>query len=1092
MHVVFRENAGLDEMDVAQDLGQTPADLVVLSFSDSDLGAFADAWHHGGGPSGRLPTLRLANLSALKHPLSIDTYIEQTLSGAKGVLVRLIGGAAYWQYGLRCLQDLARREGIALAVLPADGRCDTQLEAYSNVPKATSRRLSLLCDIGGRDAAHAALAQIALASGLYAGPAPKVSKLPMVGGWTPDHGVTCPVADFEPQLPLILITFYRSYLVSADLEPISALFRAFEDRGYQCLGLFAPSLKAADARAWLERHIRSLRPTAIVNATAFSGRAGDGTSPLDSAAVPVFQVALATSNRKSWEDSNRGLSPTDLAMHVVLPEVDGRIFLGVISFKEKDVIDPDLQFSRQAHCPDPERIEAAASRVHGWLSLAMKSRQERRIALILSTYPGKDWQMGHAVGLDAIESAREISRDLQHAGYDFKIRDVENLTEFQEVWPLAEYLGALKKMPETLICDLKEMWGSPENDPNFRNGSFSFNILSSGKGFFALQPERGNIDARGDDYHDLARVPCHGYVAFYLWLQGHVDAVVHIGAHGTLEWLPGKSVALSDKCWPDVLVGTLPVIYPFIVNDPGEAAQAKRRIGAVTLGHVPPPMQNATGQPKLARLEGLLDEFSIADGLDPKRRSRLQDDIRAEASAQGVEADLGINTAICSSEALARIDRFVCDIKESQFSKGLHVWGVPEDNTLFDLKHAANAEKRALIDALDGKRIESGPSGSPYRGRLDVLPTGRNMFTTDPRSVPTRAAYAQGEILASELIRRHLQDQGDLPQGLVIDLWGSATMRTAGEEFSMALSLLGVKPIWDEGSERVKGIEVCPIAELEFPRIDVTLRISGLFRDVFPTLTALFALAVRKLAQRDESKDWNPYIECADLARVYGPEPGQFGLNMGSSVEDYSDTGREQAAQAWLNASSWVFDRDRAEKDLAGIKSRMRAADTFVHVQDLPETDLLLAADYATHEAGYVAAKNLLGGRSVSYHLDATRPERVQARQLQEEIARVVRARASSPDWIDGMKAHGFRGAAEIAATLDHMAAFAHLADAVNAHLFDLFYDATLGDDTVIAFLKDANPIAFQSMIDRFNALRNSGIWRSRRNAITAELETMT
>ncbi len=1092
MHVVFRENAGLDETDAPQDLQQSPADIVVLSLSDSDLNVFAKAWHASGGVDGKLPSLRLANLAALKHPLSVDTYIEQTLIGAKGILIRLIGGQAYWSYGLQSVRDLAQRKRIALAVLPADGRADPQLEQISTVPQATLRRLTHLCDTGGVAAAQAALAQMALASGLYAKPSQHVTSLPNMGAWCPDMGVIDP-DDYTPsKRPLVLITFYRSYVVSADLGAIRALFRAFEEQGYACIGLFAPSLKAPKAASWLRAQITTLKPSAIVNATAFSGKGKDGSSPLDIGDVPVFQVALATSNRAAWDEADRGLSPTDLAMHVVLPEVDGRIFLGPISFKEKDVFDPHLQFACHAHMPEPTRIKAAVARVHGWLTLAARPVQDRRVALILSTYPGKDWQDGHAVGLDAIASAHAIAQDMAEAGYTIGALDHCELRQSDLVFALEDYVKALERLPETIRTTLFDTWGAVENDPCFDGTGLRIPAQQVGKCYFALQPERGDVNNRGYDYHDLERVPRHSYVAFYLWLQERADAIVHIGAHGTLEWLPGKSVALSDTCWPDILVGHTPVIYPFIVNDPGEAAQAKRRIGAVTLGHIPPPMKASETPQNLTRLEALLDEFSNADGLDPRRRDRLQSDIREEAAAKGVSGDLGIEPEMCSAEAIARIDRFVCDIKESQFGDGLHIWGRADDQSTFDANHTGIAEKHALLDALAGKRIEAGPSGSPYRGRLDVLPTGRNMFTTDPRSVPTRAAFAQGQKMAQELIRRHMQDHGDVPKGLVVDMWGSATMRTAGEEFALALALLGARPVWDDGSERVSGVEIVPIAELEYPRIDVTLRISGLFRDVFPSLSSLFNLALRKLAQRDESLDWNPFVQRQNVSGVYGPAPGEYGLSMGQALEDYGDDARQKAGNMWLQASSWAFDGDNAEKDLAGIMSRVERADAFLHVQDMPETDLLLASDYAAHEAGFIAAKAISGGRVTPYHMDATQPNVPKARLLSEEVSRVVQARAANPNWIAGMQRHGARGAAEIAATLDHMAAFAHLADAVGPHLFDQYFEATMGKEPVRAFLQDANPMAFQAMLERFRSLRDAGLWKSRRNAIIADLEMLS
>ncbi|MGV6850176.1 MAG: cobaltochelatase subunit CobN [Marinibacterium sp.] len=1094
MHVVFRESHGLEETETPTDLGQSPADLVVLSFSDSDLGAFAAGWHRGGGPEGRMPSLRLANLTALKHPLSVDTYVEQTLEGAKGILIRLIGGVPYWPYGLQQVLALAQAKGIALAVLPADGREDTRLDDYSTLPVSTLRRLAHLCDTGGEVAAQAALAQMALAAGLYAGPVMGAKTLPDCGAWCPDRGVIAPEDAFAGEGRRIIVTFYRAYLTSADTAPVAALIREIRARGHQAVGLFAPSLKAPAAAEWLAKNIPAMAPSAIINATSFSGKGASGTSPLDVAGVPVFQVALATSRRKAWAEAERGLSPADLAMHVVLPEVDGRISAGVASFKEPGKRDPHLEYSRFAHRPEPDRITAIVDRAMAWVDLAEKPKAQQVPALVLSTYPGKDWQMAHAVGLDALASAEAILSDLQGAGYGTTPAEpiADTLLDARISWPVSAYRAALAHLPEALRADLETVWGAPEDDPACADGAFHFTALRSGKALVALQPERGTPELRDDEYHDLSRTPRHGYVAFYLWLRHGLgaDALIHIGAHGTLEWLPGKSVALSAECWPEALIGDLPVIYPFIVNDPGEAAQAKRRIGAVTLGHIPPPMKQSSTPDRMVRLESLLDEFSNADGLDPKRRDRLQADIRDEAQAIGLEADLGLDQATSTAEAITRIDRFVCDIKESQFGDGLHVFGrAPQVAGNFDTATSTRAERQALLDALAGKRIEAGPSGSPYRGRTDVLPTGRNLFTTDPRSVPTRAAYAQGVNLAEELVRRHLQEEGDYPKGLIVDLWGSATMRTAGEEFAMALHLLGVKPVWDPGSERVSGIEVLPITDLERPRLDVTLRVSGLFRDVFPTLSALFGQAVRALSDRDEAPDWNPYAGHAPAARVYGPAPGSYGLNMTHLSETYTDEARAQAGQAWLDASAFAFEGEHIAHDPDGITQRVAQADSFVHLQDLTETDLLLANDYATHEAGFAAAKKATGGQAQLYHLDNTNPDTPRARTLPEEISRVVHARAANPDWIAGMQRHGFRGAAEIAATLDHMASFAHLSGSVAPHLFDLYHDATLGNPEVDAFLQEANPQAHQAMQDRFRALYEAGLWNTRRNSIRADLE---
>ena len=1098
MHVVFRESHGLEETETPTDLGQSPADLVVLSFSDSDLGAFAAGWHRG---KDDLPSLRLANIAALKHPLSVDTYVEQTLEGSKAILIRLIGGISYWPYGIQQIEALARERGIALAVLPADGRPDARLDEVSTLPASTLHRLTHLCDTGGAIAAQAALAQLALAAGLYARPVVGKKTLPDQGAWTPETGVCDARSVRDASKPLIALTFYRAYLTAADTAPIEALFTEFRGRGFDVIGLFAPSLKAPCARTVVAMQLKALKPAAIVNATAFSGKGNEGVSPLDATGAPVFQVALATSTEEAWSGAERGLSPADLAMHVVLPEVDGRLFAGVASFKEAGAKDEALEFARMAHQPHKARVKAIADQVEGWVRLADKHAAEKRPVFVLSTYPGRDWNMAHAVGLDPLASVEAMLEDFANEGYG-----VTSGTQSEPLsdallgktlsWPIEAYQAALTSLPQSLRDDLAETWGIAEDDPAFRDGAFHFAATERGSALVALQPERGTPETRDDEYHDLSRTPCHSYVAFYLWLRhAHkADALVHVGAHGTLEWLPGKSVALSDACWPEALIGDLPVIYPFIVNDPGEAAQAKRRIGALTLGHVPPPLKVSAAPERFSRLESLLDEFSNADGLDPKRRDRLQADIRDEAQALGLGEELGLDAATSLAETITRIDTFVCDIKESQFGDGLHIFGrVPEASGSFDAAPSANAERSALIDAMAGKRIAAGPSGSPYRGRTDVLPTGRNLFTTDPRSVPTRAAYAQGVKLAEELVRRHLQEEGDYPKNLIVDLWGSATMRTAGEEFAMALHLLGAKPVWDEGSERVSGVEILPIAMLERPRIDVTLRVSGLFRDVFHTLSSLFTQAVKALAERDEAADWNPFAGRVSAPRVYGPAPGSYGLGMGHSLEVYTDEGRREAGEAWLAPSSFALDRDEPVRDQKGIRDRVAEADSFVHLQDMPETDLLLASDYAAHEAGFAAAQKITGGKEAAlYHVDNTNPENPRARTLPEEIARVVHARATNPDWLAGMMRHGFRGGAEIAATLDHMASFAHLAGAVPAQLFDAYHDATLGDDDVLAFLEQENPQALAAMRERFAALHAAGLWQSRRNSIIAELEQLS
>jgi cobaltochelatase CobN len=447
-------------------------------------------------------------------------------------------------------------------------------------------------------------------------------------------------------------------------------------------------------------------------------------------------------------------------------------------------------------------------------------------------------------------------------------------------------------------------------------------------------------------------------------------------------------------------------------------------------------------------------------------------------------------------ESIVRLDSFVCDVKNTLVADGLHIFGrvpprIGESNADIPYEACAAGERNALLAALAGKHVAPGPAGSPWRGRRDVLPTGRNLFTVDTRAVPSRHAADQGKRLADALLTRHLQDHGDYPRHVMLDLWGSATMRTAGEEFSMALQLMGVTPVWDTTSDRVTGFEVLTLAALGRPRIDVTLRISGLFRDVFSNLPVLFEQATAALAARDEPEEENPY-RASQSARVFGPAPGDYGAGEVETLDKFTPETRDDAGEAWLAASAFAYgggnDGAAARPEL---EQRTAATDTFVHTQDLPETDLLSAPDYAAHQGGFAAAARKLNGVAPTlYHADSTNADTPRMRTLDEEVARVVRGRAANPRWLRGQMRHGFRGAAEIAATLDQMARFAHLADSVQSHHFDLYYDATLGDDEVRRFIEQANPEAAEVMRRRFQQMIDAGHWTTRRNSVIGRIAT--
>jgi cobaltochelatase CobN len=687
---------------------------------------------------------------------------------------------------------------------------------------------------------------------------------------------------------------------------------------------------------------------------------------------------------------------------------------------------------------------------------------------------------------------------LVEAGYDAGQMDASALAhalcdaEPAPFLSLASYEAAFATLPAVLRDAVNARWGDAAADADVVDGWFALRRVRMGKICAVVQPDRGGARDRRALYHDADLPPRHGYIALYLWLRDAVDAIVHLGTHGSLEWLPGKAAALSATCWPRALIGGMPVIYPFIVNNPGEAAAAKRRLGAVAIGHLTPPLRAAGSHGAAGELERMIDEYAAADGLDRRRTSALRATILEHAAAAGLLAESGVAADAPEDDALARLDAYLCDVKDLQIRDGLHVFGVAPDATRRALLLAnaagdadavdacAQGERAALLAALDGRFVPPGPAGAPGAGRRDVLPTGRNLAGIDPRAVPTRSAVALAEKGAADLLLRHRQDHGEWPRRIVLNVWGSATMRTGGEDLALALVLLGARPLWDDGSARVSGFEILPLAVLDRPRVDVTLRISGLFRDAFAAQVELFDEVMRAVAARDEAADWNPLVGDPGT-RVFGPATGCYGAGVADAVASGAWDRRDDLGRIWLASSSGAYGigRDGASEP-AMLAARVGAADAFVHQQDHAGTDLLDSPDYAAHLGGFAAAAESLGGAPTLYHRDG------RTRSVADQVARVVRGRAANPLWLAGMMRHGYRGAAEIARGVEALHAYAAtLPDRFDAQ-FDLLFDATLGDAAVDEFMRQENPHAHAAMSARFAEARARGLWHARRNSVAS------
>jgi cobaltochelatase CobN len=1052
--------------------------------------------------------VRLAHLRDLRHPLSVDLWIDRVAVHAKVIVVRLLGGLDWWKYGIERLSALARESDIALAVLPGEDRDDARLAAASTLPPQELETLLRFFREGGRENARALLRRLARHAGTdleLREPKP----LPRFAGYLPGEGAVDLdrlIASLPSDRAVVPIVFYRALLLASDTAPIDALCVALAARGLTPAPLVVPSLKDPEAAAFLREAFSRLRPAVIVTTTAFaaSGNVGEPT-PLDAADVPVLQVVSATTKRAAWRDSVRGLGAADLAMHVVLPELDGRILAGAVAFKDPLPAQEGLGFTALASRPEPDRIASVADRVAALVRLRSLPRSERRIAVLMPDYPGAPGRTGYAVGLDVPASVLALLDDLAADGYD--VRDTPNtpraLLEALSTGAggarldVARHKDLLDRLPSAATSRLREAWGEPLDDPDVRDGAFHFRAKLFGNVLVALPPDRGRSAERRADYHDPLLPPRHALVAFGLWLQheAKADALVHMGAHGTLEWLPGKAIALTAECFPEIVTGALPVIYPFIVSNPGEAAQAKRRIAAVTIGHLPPPLVAGGLSGNARELERLVDEYAQADGLDRRRRERLAKFIVETAQRTGLAREAGVDGKGSPDDALRRIDAWLCDLKDLAIKDGLHIYGRSSAGAGDPLWQAsAEAEHAALLAALDGRRVAPGPAGSPTRGRRDVLPTGRNLFTADPRTLPTPTAMDLGCLAADEIVRAHLQSHGEFPRAVVIDLWASATLRTGGDEIAQGFALMGCRPIWEHESGRVTGVEVLPAAAMGRARVDVTWRISGLLRDLFPAQIALIDAAVQTVAGRDETSDENPLAAArrmaagARLARIFGNAPGAYG----SGVEDLLGHDADTAAMgaAYLAAASHSYGGANGEGSVASgaFAQRVAGADLLVHASDDPGRDLLEGAEDAAFVGGFAAAAKMLGRVADLVILDVTDPQRPRARTLSAALARIVRARAINPRFIAGQMRHGPRGAAELAETVDRLVAFAETTDAVASALFDLLHDAYVADPAVRDFLLRENPQAAGAIATRLDTARLRGFWHPRRNDIDAGL----
>jgi cobaltochelatase CobN len=1264
------------------DLSVRTSSLLFLSHADTDLLMLQ-----------RLGTLLPADfppvLGLSLGKVTSNEHMAALLAGpgsaARIIVARLLGGLPSVP-GFRRLADAARAAGRHFLALSGTGCPDPELTAISTVSPALLHEATAYLQMGGpANLAHLLrfLSDHLLRTGFgYDSPLEQ----PLHGLYHPALAAQPTLADWrvrhDASRPTVGVLFYRSHWISANLAFVDALVQDIERRGGNALPVFTSSLKdfgtvpepgrAARWPAAFDFFFHEGKQLLDVLISTVSFAMGDvnphGPTPtgwsveaLAALDVPVLQAICASSRQWQWEASPRGLGPLDTAMNVALPEFDGRIITVPISFKEPLEHAPPSDAVHYA--PVADRIARVTGLALRFARLRHKPNADKRIAVLLTNSPGKAARIGNAVGLDAPASLIHFLTALADAGYrvgaipadgdtlihalidrcsyDDALLSAEQLSHALGQVPLSQYQEWFDDLTEAQRSQMTQQWGPPPGEAYVHAGSLAFAGLEFGNVLVALQPPRGYGMDPDAIYHRPDLPPTHHYYALYRWLRDvwRADAIVHLGKHGTLEWLPGKGIGLSAACYPDTLLADLPLFYPFILNDPGEGAQAKRRGHAVVVDHLTPPMTTADSYDELAQLMQLVDEYYQVEQLDPAKmpllqqqiwdlikQANLQEDLKFlmqdrhgdhvhvwedALTADGTPIGLAQMQGRDVSHLVQELDGYLCELAGAQIRDGLHILGqVPAGEQLVGLLQAltrvpnldvpglraagavffgldvelllqapgarlevpppelvrfagrplatgadaletldafghhvltllqrsdfevdtalreicevetpaAQELKRImtfvckalvpalrrttdeidnLLSALAGRYVPAGPSGAPTRGMAHVLPTGRNFYAVDPRALPSAAAWQVGQELAREVLERYRAETGSYPETVGISVWGTSAMRTFGDDAAEVLALLGVRPLWQRENRRLVGVEAIPLAELGRPRIDVTVRISGFFRDAFPHLVQLFDEAVQIVVALDEPPERNfvrkHYL--ADLAghlaaghadaekrsryRVFGAKPGSYGAGLLPLIDERNWRDDADLAETYVNWGGYAYTADDLGVDARDdFRTRLAGVEVALHNQDNREHDLFDSDDYFQFHGGMIATIRALTGKQPRHYFgDSHDPAHPVVRDLKEEALRVFRTRVVNPKWLASITRHGYKGGLELAATVDYLFGYDATAGVVEDWMYEKVTQAYALDADMRAFFARSNPWALHAVAERLLEAAQRGLW---------------
>ncbi len=1211
---------------------QPEAAVLFLTSVTSDIATLSHVLQ-GSQKHGLNNNIRALQLSQLKNNAFIDHYLDTTAKNSKIIIIRFLGSRSDWSYGFEQFYNWSKiKSGRTLIILSGTDEQIIELNSLSNINYESSILLGQLLTIGGYENVKTFLdiTYRLLIEGELDIRISVVKEIsdPYKWLWNEDN-----------KDKKVGVIFYRSILNSGDHLYAKEIVDKIRASGLCPRAIWVSSLKNIQVQKKILKLFTQENIKCIATTTSFASvdfeEANYGKQIWDKLDVPIFQILTSIKSKKLWLDSSRGLDPIDLSLQVALPEIDGRITTKIGAFKTLDQENINLATPIYKLLPEKRSIDWIIELMHSWIKLQFKPKEETKIVIFLSNYPVKDGRIGNGVGLDTPESLFLIIAHLGSAGYT--LEDISNITSNKDLMrliingrtnstesetnspltylPLKEY----NKFWESISSESRESilskWGEPKLAFDLKQNGFPINGIKLGNIVILLQPTRGYTEDNIKDIHSPVLPPHHNYIAHYLWVKSYfkADLIIHLGKHGTVEWLPGKGIGQSESCFPQLLVPNIPHLYPFIVNDPGEGSQAKRRSHAVILDHLTPPLGRATLSPELIELEVLLDEYYESISFNSSRTNTIK--LKLDEIINNLQLDkvitLESNRYSCE-DIYNNLDSYLCELKESQIRTGLHVYGkLPPIDKLEELalsialspsfsrlgitqlltkrlgldldpwndregdlitkpdkeiikritkrelrtkgdyitwindqaliivryhtrsilgykesdietnkimpilsnyissneyppyikilrkdiiKPLIESPKRELLSfekGLQGKRVPSGPSGAPSRGNLNVIPTGKNFYSVDLRGLPTEAAWDLGRRSAEKILELYLLENGSHLNNIAMSVWATSTMRNGGEDISQLLALIGVQPIWDRNTRKLLDIEVTPLTILNRPRVDVTLRISGLFRDAFPNLIDLVNKAIKLVGSLNESKEQNPYAASINngeaMGRVYGSAPEGYGTGLQELINLSSWEKQEDLADCYLKSSKWLYkDSNEPCQDINGLKSSLKKAQVVIHSQDNREHDILDSDDYYQFHGGlFSAVKSLSEEQPSIYFADNSRHSSPKIHNLYKEIDKVVRSRLLNQKWINGMKDHGYKGAFEISASFDYLFAYDASTDSVPEWCYSSILEKWLEDPLTYRFLLEENPWALRDISERFLEAFNRGMW----NASEKELD---